>query len=351
LATALSSAGQVGRGAGYDSGGSQLVRQLQLRLKKLGHDPGPVDGLFGPLTEGAVMRFQEAHELVVDGVVGSHTRGKLVGRRVERPAREVEPPARSRPAAPAEPKASPEPKPSAEPKPSPEPKPTAEPRASGDPKPSTEAQGGLAPAYAALLGALAATLVLSVLAAARRRRARRRAPERGHERRAVGRLNVGLACAALLGVFALGAAAGAIFASRSAPDASDERSGNRRVTTVEPLAPRDPVGAQRSRARRPEPRRPAARAARRPAPPRVHPAPPVPAPTATAAPARPQVEARTYEVRSGDALWPIAERQLGRGSTNAEIARRVARIAELNDERITSGNPDVIVAGERLKLP
>ena len=45
-ATALSSAGLLARGAGFGStGGSKLVRGLQGRLSKLGHEPGPIDGL------------------------------------------------------------------------------------------------------------------------------------------------------------------------------------------------------------------------------------------------------------------------------------------------------------------
>ena len=34
------------------------VRRLQERLRELGYDPGPSDGLFGPRTEGAVLSFQ-----------------------------------------------------------------------------------------------------------------------------------------------------------------------------------------------------------------------------------------------------------------------------------------------------
>lgn len=49
------------------------VRQLQQRLKALGHDPGPVDGIFGPLTERAVRSFQRAARITVDGIVGPVT--------------------------------------------------------------------------------------------------------------------------------------------------------------------------------------------------------------------------------------------------------------------------------------
>ena len=36
-----------------------------------------VDGAFGPMTERAVKRFQDRHELVPDGIVGPITRGAL----------------------------------------------------------------------------------------------------------------------------------------------------------------------------------------------------------------------------------------------------------------------------------
>lgn len=49
------------------------VRFLQERLKDLGYDPGPVDGIFGPRTGQAVRDFQAAQRLTVDGIVGQQT--------------------------------------------------------------------------------------------------------------------------------------------------------------------------------------------------------------------------------------------------------------------------------------
>ena len=49
------------------------VRDLQAALKALGHDPGPIDGLFGPTTEAAVKAFQQEREIAADGVVGRVT--------------------------------------------------------------------------------------------------------------------------------------------------------------------------------------------------------------------------------------------------------------------------------------
>jgi peptidoglycan hydrolase-like protein with peptidoglycan-binding domain len=73
------SSGTLAPGSGYAvEGGSRQVRQLQLRLRRASHSPGPVDGLYGPQTEAAVRRFQLAHGLAVDGVVGPQTQAALV---------------------------------------------------------------------------------------------------------------------------------------------------------------------------------------------------------------------------------------------------------------------------------
>ncbi len=64
-------------GAGYSGAGSGQVRGLQRQLRSEGYNPGPIDGRYGPKTEGAVRRFQAAHGLRVDGIVGQHTFGEL----------------------------------------------------------------------------------------------------------------------------------------------------------------------------------------------------------------------------------------------------------------------------------
>jgi DNA invertase Pin-like site-specific DNA recombinase/lysozyme family protein len=69
-------------GAGYDAaGGNDRVRALQRALRSLGWRPGPVDGLFGPRTESAVVRLQEAAGLRADGIVGPQTRQAIQGER------------------------------------------------------------------------------------------------------------------------------------------------------------------------------------------------------------------------------------------------------------------------------
>jgi peptidoglycan hydrolase-like protein with peptidoglycan-binding domain len=49
------------------------VRDLQEALKALGHDPGPIDGVFGTTTETAVKAFQQARDITTDGIVGKVT--------------------------------------------------------------------------------------------------------------------------------------------------------------------------------------------------------------------------------------------------------------------------------------
>ncbi len=352
FATALHSAGLLARGAGYGSpGGSKAVRVVQRRLSKLGHEPGPIDGLLGPLTEEAIVRLQTAGGLAVDGVVGPETKASLVDSPAERSGR------RSKAAAERRPPDTAKRRPSAGPPRSPIPSPSLQspPLRGPEPSAANEPSEGMAPAYAALLGALGAGLLLSVLWIANARRSRRPSPERrAHSPARATSLNLGVVCAALLGVFAAGAAGGAAFATRAAPDADDSGPPDRGVAAVEPLgregatagaprveaAPQRPSEPRMERPRIHSPKTAPDRSSSAPAPP-VAPAPRTDAP-------RP---AKTYTVRPGDALWPIAEEQLSPGTSTEGVARRVRRIAELNPDRFLSGDPNRLVAGEELRLP
>jgi hypothetical protein len=200
----------LARGAGYEiEGGSKPVRALQRGLRRVGHEPGPIDGLYGPLTEAAVEGYQQAEGLPVDGVAGPQTRDELTARltkrrRAERERRAGRGPA-ERPAAHGPDRGAASPRP-----------------AGAEPEPER------APQYLAALAALAAGLLITVLWALKGRRRERRRPrgarpnpeparrtERGRAPEAA--LNLGVVCAALLAVFALGAAGGAVFATRAAP--------------------------------------------------------------------------------------------------------------------------------------
>ena len=79
------SAPVLGHGAGYDQrGGSKEVRHLQRTLRRLGHRPGFIDGLYGPHTAAAVARFQRAEGFTADGVAWSRTRRAIAhARRAE----------------------------------------------------------------------------------------------------------------------------------------------------------------------------------------------------------------------------------------------------------------------------
>lgn len=63
---------------GPASGGmSNEVLWQQQRLLVWGFNPGPLDGIRGPLTIAAIKKFQKARGLVVDGIVGVQTRPAL----------------------------------------------------------------------------------------------------------------------------------------------------------------------------------------------------------------------------------------------------------------------------------
>ena len=49
------------------------VYWVQTKLQALGYNPGPLDGLYGPLTAGAVKAFQKTQGLQTDGIVGPLT--------------------------------------------------------------------------------------------------------------------------------------------------------------------------------------------------------------------------------------------------------------------------------------
>lgn len=49
------------------------VMKIQAVLKKIGYDPGVLDGVFGNETKSAVIRFQQNNGLTADGIIGEET--------------------------------------------------------------------------------------------------------------------------------------------------------------------------------------------------------------------------------------------------------------------------------------
>jgi peptidoglycan hydrolase-like protein with peptidoglycan-binding domain len=72
-AGALSASGPILRPG--DRG--EAVREIQAVLKSAGYEPGPIDGVYGPMTVSAVESFQRTSGIGVDGKVGPVTRRSL----------------------------------------------------------------------------------------------------------------------------------------------------------------------------------------------------------------------------------------------------------------------------------
>jgi len=53
------------------------VAKLQAKLKKIGFNPGRVDGDFGPATKAALIGFQKSSGLLADGIAGPRTQTAL----------------------------------------------------------------------------------------------------------------------------------------------------------------------------------------------------------------------------------------------------------------------------------
>jgi len=69
------------------------IRQIQGRLNELGANPRlTTDGVFGPITEAAVIAFQRANGLVPDGIVGQNTWNVLFSPQAPPPPPSVWPP-------------------------------------------------------------------------------------------------------------------------------------------------------------------------------------------------------------------------------------------------------------------
>lgn len=63
----------------------EIVKRIQHELARKGFDPGPVDGVWGRMTENAVRKFQLSKGLVADGIVGPDTSEVLFGQKLDVP--------------------------------------------------------------------------------------------------------------------------------------------------------------------------------------------------------------------------------------------------------------------------
>jgi Tfp pilus assembly protein FimV len=77
-----------------------------------------------------------------------------------------------------------------------------------------------------------------------------------------------------------------------------------------------------------------------------------PAASITVAPAShpPRGIPRFHPVRPGESLWSIAESLLGGRASSPAVAAEVARLWQLNERRIGTGNPNLLPVGVKLRL-
>jgi len=66
--------------------GRERIRDVQILLKELGYDPGPVDGYMGRRTGAAIQEYQEDHDVKATGAFSEELRDKLFLAARERPA-------------------------------------------------------------------------------------------------------------------------------------------------------------------------------------------------------------------------------------------------------------------------
>jgi LysM domain len=72
----------------------------------------------------------------------------------------------------------------------------------------------------------------------------------------------------------------------------------------------------------------------------------------------PEAARNRHEVAEGDTLWTIARDQVAKASggdsgepTDQEVTEQLAKVVEANRGRLESGDPDLILPGEKINLP
>lgn len=61
-------------------------------------------------------------------------------------------------------------------------------------------------------------------------------------------------------------------------------------------------------------------------------------------------EAKMLTVNRGDSLWRIAQRRLGRSASNARVEREVRRLWSVNSRHLGTGDPNLLLPGQRLRV-
>jgi murein L,D-transpeptidase YcbB/YkuD len=64
---------QAGQEISADQLTSQQIQELQQALQEQGNDPGPIDGIMGPLTQQALREFQQDEGLAATGQLNEET--------------------------------------------------------------------------------------------------------------------------------------------------------------------------------------------------------------------------------------------------------------------------------------
>ena len=75
--TAVYASDAGGEALGQMSYPFNMVQKAQRVLEDLGFNPGPIDGIWGPKTRGAVLKFQQENNLPPTGDLNTETRKKL----------------------------------------------------------------------------------------------------------------------------------------------------------------------------------------------------------------------------------------------------------------------------------
>lgn len=134
------------------------------------------------------------------------------------------------------------------------------------------------------------------------------------------------------------------------PEAQPVQEAASQPVSPEPVANQSITAPKQAPADRPSASESAALAEEAPPPEQEAPSSPQPVAAPPADTARNLPGKGSYVVRPGDCLWHIAAGLLPGGAGDAQIAREVQRIWRLNEDRIGTGDPNLLLVGTELRL-